>query len=180
MRRRRMLRDGATYHVTMRANRKEMIFEPDAIKGLYMRVLAQAKTKYLFVIDNFTIMGNHVHLLIRPGKGENLSRIMQWINSVFAMRYNRRFGITGHTWGERFFSCIINRMQEYIKTFEYIEQNPVRAQLVDKALDWKYSGARCSSEGHFEVLNPPNGVILLFFPYWQQGLLTGCSASSHL
>ncbi len=168
MRKRRYLLDGALYHVTMRANRKEMIFTEDSIKGLYMEVLKQARKRYLFAIENFMIMGNHVHLMIRPGPGENLSRIMQWINSVFAMRYNRAFCLTGHTWGERFFSCIINRFQEYIRTFEYIENNPVRAQLVQNVIEWKYSGARSSRDGNFEVLLPPNLVIIVWFPYWQQ------------
>lgn len=145
-----------------------MIFAADAIKGLYLEVLRQAKKKYLFTIDNFIVMGNHVHLMIRPGPHENLSRIMQWINSVFAMRYNRAFGLTGHTWGERFFSCIINRFQDYLKTFEYIDNNPVRAQLVQKVLEWKYSGARSSRDGKFEVLFPPNTLITAWFPYWQQ------------
>lgn len=168
MRKRRYLVDGALYHVTMRANRKEMIFSTDAIKSLYMEVLKQAKTRYLFNVDNFMIMGNHVHLMIRPGPRESLSRIMQWINSVFAIRYNRTFGLTGHTWGERFFSYIVNRLQDYIKTFQYIENNPVSAQLVHTVLDWQYSGARCSREGNYKVLLPPNLIIATWFPYWQQ------------
>ncbi len=53
-------------------------------------------------------MGNHFHLIIRPQKNENLSRIMQWILSVFALKFNRLFTYSGHVWYDRFTSKIIN------------------------------------------------------------------------
>lgn len=171
MRKPRKLIKGAIYHVTMRANRKEMIFESKGIRALYMLVLSLAKDKYLFTIENFIIMGNHVHLMIRPEENENLSRIMQWINSVFAMKYNKIFGLTGHVWGERFYSKPLLTLHEYLTTFAYINNNPVCAKLVNNMYNWAYSGCRFCIEGKFGVLDPPKLLIMLFFPRWQVGLL---------
>ena len=95
MRKPRELREGARYHVTARANRKEMILDSGAYKELFLSVLKRAKARYSFRIENFTIMGNHFHLVIVPGKGESLSSIMQWIMSVFAMAFIDAMDIQG-------------------------------------------------------------------------------------
>jgi hypothetical protein len=65
---------------------------------------------------------------------------MQWILSVFAMAWNRKHLTSGHVWGERFFSTIIDSMKEYIKTFLYVTQNPVSAQIAGRIDEWQYGG----------------------------------------
>lgn len=140
MRKPRELQQGAVYHVTAKANRGEMILEDRGMKDLFLRVIARARVKYRFRIENFCVMGNHIHLLIRPGERESLSRILQWILSVFAMAFNRIHGYTGHVWGCRFFSRIMASFQQFMKVFEYIDDNPVEAIRVDAAGNWPYGG----------------------------------------
>jgi putative transposase len=65
---------------------------------------------------------------------------MQWILSVFAMAWNRKHLTSGHVWGERFFSKIIDNMREFFKTFIYVTQNPVNAQLVGRIDEWEFGG----------------------------------------
>ena len=96
MRKPRELEENARYHVTARANRKEMILETSEMKEMFLSVLRRAKRKYDFRLENFCIMGNHFHFVIQPGRGESLSAIMRWIMSVFAMAYNKIRGFTGH------------------------------------------------------------------------------------
>jgi putative transposase len=153
MRKPRVLLPGARYHVTARANRKEMILESDSIKSLFLEVLARAKAKYSFKIENFCVMGNHFHLIIRPEIGTNLSRIMQWIMSVFAMSWNRIHGHVGHVWCERFFSRILESLYSYLRTFEYIAQNPVKAGLVKNESDWVYGGLWHLATGNRSILD---------------------------
>jgi putative transposase len=61
---------------------------------------------------------------------------MQWILSVYAMAYNKRFHRTGHFWGERFFSRIIDSFFDYLQTFEYIDKNPLVAGLISEICNW--------------------------------------------
>jgi putative transposase len=138
MRKPRELQAGAMYHVSARANRKEMIMEKHEIKDLFLSVIKEAKRKYEFRIENFCILGNHFHIMIRPGDGECLSSIMQWILGVFAMRFNRALKLSGHVWGERFFSRIIANVRQYYENYIYIDENPRRAGLVVIAQDWLY------------------------------------------
>ena len=71
MRKNRQLLEGAEYHVTARINRGENIFLAREDRELFMSILKRAKKKFNFSLKNFCIMGNHIHLLIKPGP-ENL------------------------------------------------------------------------------------------------------------
>jgi hypothetical protein len=76
-----------------------MLLDRGSVRGLFLTIVVRAKGRYRFRIWNFCIMGNHIHFLIEPAKGESLSAVMQWILGEFAMSYNRRCGLTGHVWG---------------------------------------------------------------------------------
>jgi putative transposase len=85
-------------------------------------------------------MGNHTHFILTPGKDASLPRIMQWIASVFAKAYNKKMGIRGRLWQERYFSRIIETIEQFVKTFEYIVKNPLTANMVKRARDYPYGG----------------------------------------
>jgi putative transposase len=161
MRKKRMLRPGAKYHVTARANRKELILNDPEVKELFLEVVEQAKERYDFRIDNFCIMGNHFHLIIQPLKNSNLSRIMQWILSVFAMRWNRMHYSCGHVWGGRFFSHIINGIREFLRVFDYIDKNPVEAGLCRIAEQWIYGGLWHRRQGLKHIVEDPPDIAAL-------------------
>ncbi len=140
MRKNRQLQQGAVYHVTARINNKEMLLESKQMKILFQKILVRAKKKYKFTIENFVIMGNHYHIIIRPMKNESLSCIMQWIMSVFAMNANKKLSRTGHLWGERFYSRILRTLYQYLIVKTYIDENPISAGLVHPYELWMYSG----------------------------------------
>ena len=114
MRKTRKLKPGAKYHATARANLQEFILKDDVNKAMLKKTIIQAKRKYLFKIIHFSIMDNHLHLIIKPtGRASELSDIMPWmIHSngfgVFAIRYNKKYGLKGHVWYDRFHSQIID------------------------------------------------------------------------
>lgn len=153
MRSLRKLMPNARYHVTARANRKEFIFNSPWVKEMFEAIIERAKKKYSFRIENFTIMGNHFHLIIQPGPKQNLSRIMQWIMSRFATAFNRALGLTGHVWGDRFYSAIINSFRDLVHAFDYIDYNPVKACLVTSPQSWKFGGLYQARRGRYRVVD---------------------------
>lgn len=160
MRKKRELVIGARYHVISRANRKEMIFNSPQIKEMFLKVIRKAKIKYNFSILNFCIMGNHFHLIIQPNDDQNLSRIMQWILSVFAVRFNRFFNYQGHVWYDRFTSKVIKSFHQYLLTFLYIARNPVRAKITLNPTDYPYNGISFLQKGILDILErPPNDFL---------------------
>jgi putative transposase len=171
MRHPRKIEEGARYHVTSRANRKEMIFDSKGMRELFISVVKKAKRKYSFRLENFTIMGNHIHFIIQPSRGNNLSVIMRWILSVFAMAYNKITGLTGHVWGDRFFSRIIPNLRELLQTFEYIDNNPVKASLVINRCEWRWGGLWHDRTGQRDLVEASSSWLRPFIPEHEQLLL---------
>lgn len=164
VRKNRILRQGSRYHVSVRVNNKEKLLTSFAAKQIFLTVLCKARKRYKFTIDDYVIMGNHIHLVIFPGKDESLSRIMQWILSVYAMIYNKRFNRSGHFWGERFFSRVIESFFDYLHTFNYIDKNPFVAGLVAKNRNWRFSGAFEHRIGRCTTVKPLPVHLQAFFP----------------
>jgi len=164
MRKSRKIVQGAQYHVTARANRREFILNSPEMKELFIKVLSRAKKKYKFRLTTFCIMGNHIHFMIKPEENEKLSRIMQWILATFAINFNVRFNLIGHVWYDRFHSTVIESFRQYLKTFGYIADNPIKAELVENAQDYRYGGIQHLQKGVYELLEPPNLILKLMFP----------------
>lgn len=164
MRKPRELVCNARYHVVARANRKEMILDSSGNKALFLDVLARAKRRYVFSIEHFCLMGNHFHLIIKPARHVNLSRLMQWIMSVFAQAFNRLYNLTGHVWGERFFSRVIGSLREYAALVEYIDENPVKAGLVEHPLDWIFGGLHFRRQGWGKLIDPLPPYLSFLLP----------------
>jgi len=160
----RLLKDGALYHVTARANRQELVMKGAAMKALFIRTLRRARKRYDFRLENFCVMGNHFHLMIRPGPNESLSRIMQWIMSVYAMAWNRRHRLTGHLWGDRFFSRIIEGLKTFLEVFKYLDDNPVSAGQVSNPREWRFGGLWRQRTGFPDPGEPPSSHVALLFP----------------
>ncbi len=156
MRHPRILLEGAWYHVIARINRGECIFHNEEIKQLFLNIVLRAKTNkkhpYKFEIANFCIMGNHIHFLIRPAKNESLSRIMQWILSVFAIRYNKIANVKGHVWYDRFKSILVNSAKQFVTVLEYITNNPIKAGLCTIAKEYRFCGQYFISINDFRII----------------------------
>ena len=155
----RQLKENVSYHVTARANRQEFIFESDSIKELFLDVLKAAKKRYKFKIINFCIMGNHVHIMIKPLHKSDLSKIMQWVLSVFAVKFNKINGFYGHVWYDRFKSTIIETLRHFLTVFEYINNNPVKAGMVEKPEDYFYCGITFLKNKVYEIVDPPDSIF---------------------
>jgi putative transposase len=141
MRKKREFTEGAFYHVTSRTNDKIRVFENKLGRKIMLITLQDAKDKYRFRLANFCVMPTHIHLLIRPEEGTHLSTIMQWIKTNSAKCWNCIHGSSDHLWGNRFFAKEVQDPQAYDSVMNYIDQNPVKAGLVQNPVEWKASGA---------------------------------------
>ncbi|MDR3302900.1 MAG: transposase [Treponema sp.] len=169
MRKKRELEDEATYHVTSKVDHDFMRLSPNKTKQMFLAIVLLAKKKFAFKLWNFTVMGNHIHFLIKPEKGVSLSKIMQWIKCNFAKKWNKTHNTKGHLWGERFFSRIIKDKRDFEQTSEYIDQNPVDAKMVQDAKSWKFGGLFHRIKGILGLIDVPldNGTLFTTSPpFW--------------
>jgi putative transposase len=162
MRKNRQLEQNAVYHVTVRINRGEMVFTDAAMRFLFLAFLKRAKKRYPCAIYNFCVMGNHIHLVIRPDKNISLSKIMQWLLGNYAKAWNKAHGVKGHLWGDRFFSKIIRTLGAFLRVFEYVSKNPVEAGLVAKAEEWEFGGVCHFVKGETGILEVPPWIKAIY------------------
>ena len=132
-----------------------MVFNELAMRTLFLAYIKRVKKKHSFAIYNFCIMGNHIHFAIRPDKDSSLSQIMQWLLGNYAKAWNKAHGVKGHLWGNRFFSKVISKGNGFIRIFEYISNNPVKAGLVGKAVDWEDGGVCHFIKGETSIIDIP-------------------------
>ena len=109
-------------------------------------------------------MGNHVHLLIKPGPSESLSKIMQWLLGVYAQLWNKKHGLSGHLWGERFFSRIIVGFLDFLRVSLYIDYNPAFAGIVTQPEEWLYGGLCHFKKGITEIIDIVDPAIFELLP----------------
>lgn len=101
-------------------------------------LVKRAKGKYNFLIYSYCLMDNHVHLIINDN-GNDISKVMKSINISYAMYFNRKNKRYGHLFQDRFRSEIIEDDMYLLEVSKYIHNNPVKAKMVEKAEDYKWS-----------------------------------------
>ena len=130
---------GYTYHVSTRCVDQTYLLHKEELKEIALDVIEKAKKKYEFYCFCFTIMDNHIHIIIQTPKIDNISLIMQVINKNIATKCNKALNRKGHFWGERFHSTLIKSEEQLINTLVYLNLNPVKAGLVYDPKDWAWS-----------------------------------------
>jgi putative transposase len=155
MRKPRSLKNNAKYFVTAKVHRNEHIFNPDEFKDLFINTMKRAKKKYNFLLENFVIMDNYISFLIKPVENESLSKIMQWILSVYAMKYNKTHNYNGQVFRDRFYSKIIDNIEQFEKLFNDILNEPVKEKIVINPEEYKYGGLYYILKKIFDIIEKP-------------------------
>jgi REP element-mobilizing transposase RayT len=118
-------------------------------------LIKRAKQKYDFHLTQLSILDNHSHFMLQPFKGANISKIMQWIQSMFARAYNKYHGIKGHVFYDRFVCKVVKSYRQFVNTFNYILNNPVKAGIAKYASEYAYNGINLMNKGSPYLLDPP-------------------------
>ena len=86
-------------------------------------------------------MPNHWHFVLWPEEDGELTRFMRWLTHTHTMRWHahHRTSGTGHLYQGRFKSFPVQDDDHYFTLVRYVEQNALRAGLVDRANHWRWS-----------------------------------------
>jgi putative transposase len=137
---RRDLPDGI-YHVTARGVAHASIFRDDRDRAGFLGILAEVVDRYAWRCHAFCLMGTHYHLVVETTRAQ-LSAGLQRLNGTYAQRFNRRHGRSGHLFGARFSSWLIETERHMRDACLYVVMNPVRAGLCEDAGEWRWSHLR--------------------------------------
>lgn len=140
------------HHITQRGNNRETVFFKDEDRKFYLKTLGKYSRKWTFEIWAYCLMPNHVHILAVPKKEESLARGIGGTNLIYTQYINHKYKRSGRLWQNRFYSTIIDKESYLWAVVKYIEQNPVRVKLVEKAEDYFWSSARAHVLGLKDVI----------------------------
>jgi len=89
----------------------------------------------------YCLMPNHWHLVICPQVDQSLSQFMHWLTVTHAQRWHAFRGTagTGSVYQGRFKASPVQSGEHFLAVCRYVERNPLRANLVGKAEDWRWS-----------------------------------------
>lgn len=123
--------EGAIYHVMNRGDRRELIFQDDRDRELFLGTLEEVCQKTGWEIHAFCLMPNHFHLVVETPRA-NLVAGMRWFLGTYTARFNRRHKFFGHLFSGRYKSLIVDGSGTgYLKTVcDYVHLNPIRARLL--------------------------------------------------
>jgi hypothetical protein len=83
------------------------LFQVRQALALFRRVFEETKQRFVFEIMGLRLEGEWLFFYIRPADGFELPDILKWMKQTFAVRCNRLMGRTGHIWGDRYGSVIL-------------------------------------------------------------------------
>lgn len=129
---------GALYHVICRGNRRQVLFQDTSDYQKYQERLFHYASRYKFLLYAYVLMPNHVHLLIEVGPVP-LSRVMQGLQFTYAQYFNKKYRIVGHLFQGRYKAILCEKEAYLLELTRYIHLNPIRAGLVKRPEDYRWS-----------------------------------------
>ncbi len=139
------------FHITQRGNYRQKIFDDQEDRSTYLKWINEYSKKYDLTPLAYCLMDNHVHFVAIPGEENSLSKVFSVVHMRYSQYYNKKKATGGHLWQGRFYSCLLDEIH-LMAAMRYVEKNPVRARLVKKAWDWKWSSAGFHTGRSTEIL----------------------------
>jgi putative transposase len=138
---------GGIYHVLNRGNARQDLFHKPADFDAFLRVLNEGLKQYPVDLLAYCLMNNHWHLVLRPRLGEppaTLGRLLGWICVTHVRRHHKHYEARGggHLYQGRFKSFPVQDDPHLHALCRYVESNPFRARMVERAELWPYSSLR--------------------------------------
>ncbi|MEH2485893.1 transposase [Bradyrhizobium sp. AZCC 2230] len=142
----RVVIPGHPHHVTQRGNGRARTFFGDDDYALYRDLLATNCRAAGVEVWAWCLMPNHVHLILVPSDTDGLRRALARVHRSYAGVIQARRKRTGHFWQGRFGAVAMDE-DHLAAALRHVSLNPVRARLVKRAQDWRWSSTRAHLRG---------------------------------
>lgn len=139
-------------HIIHRGNNRQDIFKSEADLVRIKEDIEHSLLKSGCSLHAYVIMTNHLHLLVTPKNKGQLTVFMQSMANRYARYFNSKNNRTGTIWEGRFKSCLVDSEHYLFALYKYIEMNPIKAEMVKKLADYKWSSYRHNALGQPDSL----------------------------
>lgn len=141
-RRARLVLPGVPLHIVQRGHNRQPCFHSFSDYLVYLDKLRVHATTAGCAIHAYVLMTNHVHILTSFDDVSGPSRLMCKLSQQYSSYLNKRLGKSGSTWEGRYWSCLVPTERYLFICQRYIELNPVRAGLVVRQDQYRWSSYR--------------------------------------
>jgi putative transposase len=108
---------------------------------LLIETLLEYRRQGKFLLHEFVVMPNHMHVLLTAAEGVTLERSVQFIKGGFSHRAGKQLEMRGEIWQRGYVDHRIRDARDFASHREYIRQNPVKAHFADFPEGYAYSSA---------------------------------------
>lgn len=157
---------GYPHQVTQRGNYGQRVFEADADFKKYLSWTREYADRYGIEIWAYCLMPNHVHFVCVPKSDGGLALGFNTLHMRYAQYFHKKKGVTGHLWKGRFLSCLLDE-PSVLEEIRFIENNPVRAAIVERAEDYPWSSAPSHISGEPDPILTPCDFMASRTPAWR-------------
>lgn len=142
-RRSRIAVAGYPHHIVQRGHNRRAVFVTDNDRLTYLETLQEFRRELGLKVYGYCLMTNHVHLIIDPGAdGANIGLLMKRLAGRHTRRINRLERRIGTSWSGRFKCSPIESDRYLLACTRYVDLNPVRASIVNRPEDYRWSSYR--------------------------------------
>jgi putative transposase len=156
----RIVVPGVAHHIVQWGTNRQAVFQTQGDRKVYLELLRVNCKAAGVSLLSYCLMPNHIHLVAVPENTTALAVAMARTNGRYSQYFNARKLRSGHVWHNRFFSCQLARTH-LLAAIAFVERNPVRAGLSERAEDFEWS----SAAAHLSGQDPSRTLDLGF---WQE------------
>ena len=140
-RRARIAPGGLVYHALNRAVARLPLFRKNGDYAAFVEVMHEAMQRHPTRLLSFCLMPNHWHMVLWPREDGELTRFLRWLTHTHTMRWHAHYHSagTGHLYQGRFKAFPVETDDYFYTVVRYVERNALRARLVERAEEWRWS-----------------------------------------
>ena len=154
-RRARLALAGIPWHIIQRGNNRAVCFHAEDDYQFYLHYLKTFADQFGCAVHAYVLMTNHVHLLLTPEREDSAALLMKHLGQRYVQYINRSYRRSGTLWEGRFRSCLTQSEDYVLACYRYIELNPVRAAMVIKPQDYRWSSFHANGMGKANAMHRP-------------------------
>lgn len=127
------------YHLTGRSNNKDFFELPlETVWEIMTGQLGKLQKQFNLHITAFVLMSNHFHLLMLT-PDEDIDWVMFYFMKDTTKLMQKELGRINRIYGSRYKGCLVDNQHYLLSAYKYIYLNPIRAGLVNRAQDYKFT-----------------------------------------